>query len=58
MIGRELQATKQVASFLECLLLTATWAIKCLAHYTLYLQSIAAVLSHPAAVISVEVDRA
>ena len=57
MIGWELQATEQAASFLEWLLLTATWAIKCLARYTMDLPSIVVMLPHPAAMISAEVGQ-
>ena len=57
MIGQELQVREQAACFLERLLLTATWVIKCLVSYTLYLPSIVVVLPHPAAVIGVEVGQ-
>ena len=57
MIGQELQPMEQAACFLERLCLTATWAIKHLAHYTLYLPSIVVVLPHPAAMISGEVGQ-
>ena len=57
MIGRELQATEQATCLLEWLLLTAAWAIKRLAHYTLYLPSIVIMLPHPVAVTSAEVGQ-
>ena len=56
--GRELQATEQAASLLERLLLTAMWAIKRWARFTLYLPSVVVVLPHPAAVISADVGQA
>ena len=48
---------EQATCFLERLLLAASWAIKCLVYYTLYLPSIVVVLPHPAAVISAEMQQ-
>ena len=50
MVGRTFTATEQRGCTLERLLLTAAWAIRKLARFTMYLPAITVILPHPAAV--------
>ena len=50
MVGRAFTVTEQRGCLLERLLLTAAWAVRKLARFTMYLPAITVVLPHPAAV--------